>query len=265
MELDELTKTQIILLVLLVSFVTSIATGIVTVSLLAQAPPAVTQTVNHVIERTVQAVVPNNQGASATTGIKETTVVVKEDDLVTKSIADAFTRVGAVHADSASTSAVVALGAVIAPGVVATDLGAASDGVITYAVDVGGTTNLFKATKMYPDLGIMLLTAAPTSTPDAFKIVDAGSLKLGQSVVALYGAARDHIGMSTVGSTAGHRLDTTLGNALTPGAPLISIFGDLLGISTGVARADGRGMFIPASDIVALMNAPAATTSASAK
>lgn len=51
-----LNTQQIILLCLLVSFVTSIATGITTVSLLQQSPEPVTQTINRVIERTVETV-----------------------------------------------------------------------------------------------------------------------------------------------------------------------------------------------------------------
>ena len=43
------------LLVLLVSFVTSMATGIVAVTLMDQAPPPVTQTINKVVERIIQA------------------------------------------------------------------------------------------------------------------------------------------------------------------------------------------------------------------
>jgi S1-C subfamily serine protease len=77
--MEELTKTQLILLALLVSFITSIATGIVTVTLLDQAPPGVTQTINRVVERTVERVVPG-QAASVIT--KETTVVIKEENLI---------------------------------------------------------------------------------------------------------------------------------------------------------------------------------------
>jgi len=51
-----LNTQQIVLLCLLVSFVTSIATGITVVSLMQQTPEPVTQTINRVIERTVETV-----------------------------------------------------------------------------------------------------------------------------------------------------------------------------------------------------------------
>lgn len=56
MDINELNKTQLILLTLLITFVVSIATGIVTVSLMQQAPKSVPQTVNNVIERTIEKV-----------------------------------------------------------------------------------------------------------------------------------------------------------------------------------------------------------------
>ena len=53
MDIKDLNKKQMILLVLLVCFVVSIATGIVTVSLMQQVPKSVPQTINRVIERTI--------------------------------------------------------------------------------------------------------------------------------------------------------------------------------------------------------------------
>jgi len=80
--MDDLNKNQIILLTLFVSFVTSIATGIVTVSLLEQAPQGVTRTINQVVERTVERVVPGEQ----TQIIKEVPVIITEEELIVDAI-----------------------------------------------------------------------------------------------------------------------------------------------------------------------------------
>ncbi|MFW5853300.1 MAG: hypothetical protein ACOCU8_01520 [Patescibacteria group bacterium] len=82
--MEELNKNQIILLTLLISFVTSIATGIVTVSLMDQAPTGVSQTVNRVVERTVEKVVPEEP--EVTTVVQEVPMVVTEEELIVKAI-----------------------------------------------------------------------------------------------------------------------------------------------------------------------------------
>ena len=80
---DELNKHQLVLLTLLVSFVTSIATGIITYTLLQEAPVEVTQTINRVVERTIEKVTPS-EGEPGTV-VKEIQVV-NEEDLVLESI-----------------------------------------------------------------------------------------------------------------------------------------------------------------------------------
>ena len=79
-EIKDLNKTQLILLAILLSFVVSIATGIVTATLLQQAPPAVTQTINRVVQQTIEKVAPDYVPGQTQT------VVVKEDDLVVDAV-----------------------------------------------------------------------------------------------------------------------------------------------------------------------------------
>jgi hypothetical protein len=81
MDLQDLNKSQLILLAVLISFITSIATGITTVTLMQQAPSSFTVPVNRVIKQTVEKI----QQVEGKTTVQ--TVVVKEEDLVVDAIA----------------------------------------------------------------------------------------------------------------------------------------------------------------------------------
>lgn len=63
MDIKDLNKSQLILLAVLLSFVTSIATGITTVTLMQQAPESVTVPVTRIIRETVEKIVPAPAGA----------------------------------------------------------------------------------------------------------------------------------------------------------------------------------------------------------
>lgn len=79
--MKDLNKSQLILLAILLSFITSIATGITTVTLMQQAPSSVTVPINRVVQQTVEKI-QQVEGKTVTQ-----TVVVKEEDLVVDAIA----------------------------------------------------------------------------------------------------------------------------------------------------------------------------------
>lgn len=62
MDIKELNKTQLILLAILLSFITSIATGITTVTLMQQAPESFTVPVTRIVRETVEKIVPVPSG-----------------------------------------------------------------------------------------------------------------------------------------------------------------------------------------------------------
>ncbi|MEN9390431.1 MAG: hypothetical protein RLZZ283_531 [Candidatus Parcubacteria bacterium] len=254
MDIEELNRTQIVLLVILVSFVTSIATGIVTVALLAQAPPAVTQTVNHVIQRTVESVVPAVGGTTET--IKETTVVVKEEDLVTETIANTFARIASVHETVSSSSPVVALGVLVQGGLLITDSGVVGD---THLIDFGATSSVYTVADRYSEIGIAVLKG---SGGGAFRIADTDKAKLGQSVIALPSASGTRVGigslisrykLATVDELPVRAIETTVTGTLAPGAPLVNVFGEVLGVNTRVSAASGSGTFVSFSDLMPIV------------
>ncbi len=226
--MESLTKQQIVLVTILVSFITSIATGIITVALMSQAPPGVTQTVNRVVERTIEKVAPAaSAGQAAAVVTTKETVVVKEDDLVvgaidknSKSLVNIFAVIGA--GDSKQESFVGNGLVVSANGTIAADAAA-------LAPQTDGSGNPIPQTleAVFPDgakipvaeiapppaaagggaANIALLQpATATTTVFTSANLSADPLKLGQAIVAIGGhiiAVATGIVSSFGGSSAG--------------------------------------------------------------
>src|SRR3989344_3121353 len=105
--IEDLNKTQLILLTLLIAFVTSIATGIITTSLLAEAPVSVTQTINRVVERTIETVTP------APAGTPKEISLSKEDKLLLATLDKAAHVVVRIEEALAATSTANILGVIV--------------------------------------------------------------------------------------------------------------------------------------------------------
>lgn len=262
MDIERLSKAQIILLTLLVSFVTSIATGIVTVSLMEQAPPAIAQTVNRVVERTVEKVVPATSQAAAVV-TTEKTVVVKESDLIAKAVADAMPSVVRLFkqenaGDGTPKDIFVGLGVVLsADGSIAAEaVPAVESAGGSVAVLSDGTRVWASFVSKSEDYGLMALRGATTTDSGTVPwkpiAIDAGVPVLGESVFAISGksAARitDGIVTSLPAQDGARVVETSVSaDILVSGSPLVSIDGGLIGLSTSASRAISGSTFVLAA------------------
>lgn len=264
MDIERLSKSQIILLTLLVSFVTSIATGIVTVSLMEQAPPAIAQSVNRIVERTVERVVPSGQSA-ATVITREKTVVVKESDLISEAIARVTPSVARLYSSaSPDTPVLLGLGVVLdSSGAIATDteaLGENADAVVELS---DGTRVRAFVTSRDKDSSIALLRSATTTIDGKAPlwkpaVLGVGSPSLGQTVIALANKSRVRIAQGIITdivpqtpsglSLAADIFETSIsGDAVMPGGILANTDGEIIGMSTASSRGEYPGGFISSS------------------
>lgn len=245
MDLEHLTKHQILLLTLLVSFVTSIATGIVTVSLMDQAPNGVTRVINQIVERTVETVAPVSQGAAASS---VTTVVVKDDDLAAQSIAKVQKSI--IRITERGSDDLVARGLIIdGNGVAITDRAAivATRASVLDAILPSGERVPAVVRRSQADGPIMVLdVVVGTSTAFAPAVLSAtGNLKLGQSVIRIGGTGSDAVGIGVIArvpAEAGAPIETSV-ESLTPGAVLTTLFGEVVGMVTAASAAQGSTFY----------------------
>jgi len=273
--MEDLNKSQIVLLVLFVSFITSIATGIVTVTLLDQAPEGVTQTINRVVERTIETVVP---AETQKTTVVTNEVVIKEEDLVVEAIAKNIGSV--VRIQRVIGEEKVPLGI----GFIATESGimvADADSLFgenifaeyrgkTYPLEILSTEGGLGITTL--DLGAM---ASTTLIPNfkTVSFIDAHSVKLGQTAISLGGQTGKEIqrgiisGIETKELISENKEGEEITNTVldyfktniifangSSGGPLITLGGNVAGMNL---RTSTGWITVPSS---AITNAIAAAT-----
>lgn len=253
MNIEELSKAQLLLLTVMVNFIVSIATGILTVSLLDQAPIQVSQGVDRVVERTIQAVAaPTNSIANP---IKTITSVVSpqpsptQEDLMTAAVTAAASRTVLIYKDSTTTPAIAYGTYLPTQKTVATAMveGLPKQAIIVFSDGSSLNASLSKATTTVTVYGFADTAKLPKA-PDA-SLTASSKLKQGQTVIALTKDSAAITGIISKVSASG--IESNLVN-VPPGADVVGIDGSVLGIG-GLTP----GVLIPADSITALLQAPA--------
>lgn len=248
MDIERLTTHQIILVCLLVSFVSSIATGIVTVSLFDQAPPAVTQTINRVVQTTVEKVVPSSTG----TGVTKT-IVVSEDEAIISAIDKASKGIVRIFGYSYdSTRRFMGFGVITdSSGTVVAHI-EYDPGIMYKATLYGGVEVTLAFTTLNNENKLVFFKAengqgtnARAYTPVSFG--DSAKLKLGQTVVSLGGESTDSVTTGIISAlvpgpdaTNATSIRTDIYNPeYQTNAVAINLSGEVVGFKKGTEQLDG--------------------------
>ncbi|MEY2640641.1 MAG: hypothetical protein RL150_34 [Candidatus Parcubacteria bacterium] len=276
--MHDLNKQQVVLLCLLVSFVTSVATGITVVSLLDQSPQPVTQTINRVVERTVEKVIDQAEDA----GLVEQrpvervveTVVVNQEDLTVDAVDKNAPRFVRIYGhDRFGNRKFAGVGVVAnAQGAIVTD-----DSVAllynTFEADYAEGTHqvALKGGVLQGTIAVFLPTDAADKTFGAIAFGDSQSLKLAQSVIVLSGTTANTVatGIITGLTTAAGAVSTDASSvptealtqiatnidpaSVTAGSMLMTLKGDVVGFKVGSATG---ATFMPANAVKAVVAAP---------
>ncbi len=258
--MNDLNSQQIVLLTLLVSFVTSIATGIVTVSLLEQAPDPVTQTINRVVEKTIERVVTEPSQPGEKIIEKETvTVVVNEEDLTieavnknSKSLVRLYEKISDTEKRFISLGMIIGTnGDFIIPNI-------ALNEKLNYLAEYSSgefAVNPIKKSSNPQFAVLTLIEDENNQIADDFKVVgfaDSDRVQLGQSIIALAGAAKNAVFTGIINRIDSDTEDQTRSfltsidsKNLENGAFIMNLQGDIVGFN--VIDVNLNTLFIPAN------------------
>lgn len=254
--MEHLTRQQIILLALFVSFFSSIATGIVVVSLMDQSTPTVTQTVNRVIERTIERV------SSSTPAGKET-VIVKDDQAIVDAIGIANKSVVRIT-DTPIGSTVeqyIGVGVIVSESgkIVAAADGSVINGTLSAHLD-GGNVVPVKLVSIDSATGLSIFQADQSNDPrlaraySAASLGESDALKLGQAVIMIGGYKVPIVAtgiVTTLGDSGSSRI---IANALAlhsfdSRSILVNLLGEVIGLKDSSDISDAGASFIPSNTI----------------
>jgi S1-C subfamily serine protease len=242
MDIKDLNKSQLILLAVLLSFITSIATGITTVTLMQQAPASFTTPVNNIIKQTIEKI----QQVEGKTTVQ--TVVIKEEDLVVDAIAKNKSAIfivtkEAVDAEFNTTEISAGRGFVIsAEGMVVVDGGFVPDKGVYFVRNDSGK---FKADFIsINEAGFSLLKiGAPVDGKSKLVFTvptfgDLDKMKIGQKIIVVG---------SSIASYIFECSDITISKA-SAGAAVLDLDGNILGLALS-----GEIPFVPINIITSAL------------
>lgn len=260
--MEHLTKAQIVLLTLFTSFVASMATGIVVVTLMEQSPEPVTQTINNIVERTIEKITPTIiEKPGKQVVIKDEDLLVDAIDRNIKSIV-AFRTVGQEgDAFGAGVGTIVS-----SDGLVITDKNNFGQGVLTTSIDGVQYALQVLSDESGNTLGIGRLTPVLATTTPVFTPVTLGktsNLRLGQTTIVIGGrdgktittGLINNLGMRTVIDKDTKVETKVLDNigvssrfsGASNGAPIITLSGEIIGFLS-VNENTGSQIGIPSSE-----------------
>ena len=249
MNIEDLSKSQLLLLMVLVNFVVSIATGVLTVSLLDQAPPTVTRTINQIVERTVETVAADGPIPIVTVPSAPAAPTPTQEERLTSAIQGAAARTVTIHVGATSTPA-VAVGVYFAKSrIVATTMRPElpKEAVIQFA---DGSVAQASLSRTSDDVGVYGFAdgAALPQAPSAARVT-AAELRPGQTVIAITADRAAATGIISKVDASG--IYSTL-PVVPAGAAAVNLAGDVIGLSTGTS-----GVYVGAELISTLLDAPA--------
>jgi hypothetical protein len=255
--MEDLNAQQIVLLTLLVSFVTSIATGITTVALLEQAPDPVTQTINRVVEKTVERVVTEPAENTETIIEKEVvTVVVNEEDLTIEAVDKNSRSLVRIYSQTGDIRNLVALGVVFnTNGDIVTDSGQLVRNADYIGVYQSGEYPLVVNDS---DSESRLITMSiDGENPVNFSPADftnSDNLKLGQSVISLSGETQNTVStgiinqfVQSVEGIKTHIKTSVDSNNVMIGSVILNLSGEIIGMK--IEDQSGLNSFVPSNAI----------------
>ncbi|MBI2096376.1 MAG: hypothetical protein HYT43_01950 [Candidatus Taylorbacteria bacterium] len=260
------------------SFITSIATGIVTVSLMDQAPPSVTETIHRVVERTVERVVPENLPAGSGAAVIKETIVVKESDSAPDAIRKAAPGVARVKGTDVLGDPMTfrSLGLILrSDGLMAADRAAVPEDA-DYAMELDGSLIPLSIAARNDKLGLVLLL--PVQSSGESKIFAVSPLAsaapvLGQTVIVFAGRETNSVATGIISglleapvevrnaatsSPAGEKaavvIRTDFDNKdVLPGSVLINLSGEVVGVRLKHFDSFDKNEFVPIAKIVSLL------------
>ena len=273
--MNDLNTQQIVLLCLLVSFVTAVATGITTVSLMDQSPQPVAQTINRIVERTVETIIetPEDKREPKIERIVET-VVVNQEDLTVEAVAKSSKSFVRIYGfDRFKNRFFVGVGVVVdATGKIITSsfVGEASESL--EADYQGKIITVNKSEESSGRIAVLVPVDVGETAFTHASFGDSQSLKLAQSVIVLSGkesnivatgiitglvtAAGDvnteDVSAETVPLEVLTKIDTSVpSTGISPGSILMNLKGEIVGISAGVQTSTNS--FVPSNSIKLLI------------